>query len=94
MLDGYYSQQRFLRNLDVKVNPATAVPPSVMDEVYKEFIMQLASWDTRRDFWSQTDYYKQRMVGNSRADAAQLDDLVNDIQFIPGDMLKERQRQR
>jgi lipopolysaccharide biosynthesis protein WzzE len=31
-----------------------------MDEAYKEFVMQLASWDTRRDFWSQTDYYKQR----------------------------------
>lgn len=88
MLDGYYSQQQFLRNLDVKVNPTTATPPSVMDEVYNEFVMQLASWDTRRDFWLQTDYYKQRMVGNSRADAAQLDDLINDIQFIPGDVQK------
>jgi len=39
----------------------------VMDEAYKEFIMQLASWDTRREFWQQTDYYKQRMVGNSKA---------------------------
>ena len=28
------------------------------------------------------------MVGNSRADAAQLDDLINDIQFIPGDAQK------
>ena len=48
-----------------------------MDESYKEFIMQLASWDTRRDFWSQTDYYKQRMVGNSKADAALLDDMID-----------------
>ena len=59
-----------------------------MDEAYKEFIMQQASWDTRRDFWLQTDYYKQRQSGNSRADAAMLDDLINDIQFIPGDPLK------
>ena len=88
MLGGYYSQQQFLRNLDVKVNPTTTTPPSVMDEVYKEFVMQLASWDTRRDFWSQTDYYKQRMVGNSRADAALLDELINDIQYIPGDAQK------
>ena len=88
MLGCYYSQQQFLRNLDVKVNPTTATPPSVMDEVYKEFVMQLASWDTRRDFWLQTDYYKQRQSGNSRADAAMLDDLINDIQFIPGDPLK------
>lgn len=85
MLGGFYSQQQFLRNLDVKANLAPVDQPSVMDESYKEFIMQLASWDTRREFWSQTDYYKQRMVGNSKADAALLDDLINDIQFMPGD---------
>ncbi|KNC10864.1 lipopolysaccharide biosynthesis protein WzzE [Klebsiella sp. RIT-PI-d] len=88
MLGGYYSQQQFLRNLDARANQAPVEQPSVMDDAYKEFIMQLASWDTRRDFWSQTDYYKQRMVGNSRADAALLDDLINDIQFMPGDSLK------
>ena len=85
MLGGFYSQQQFLRNLDVKANLAPVDQPSVMDESYKEFIMQLASWDTRREFWSQTDYYKQRMVGNSKADAALLDELINNIQFMPGD---------
>lgn len=88
MLSGYYSQQQFLRNLDIKANLAPVDQPSVMDEAYKEFIMQLASWDTRRDFWLQTDYYKQRMAGNSRADAALLDELINSIKFIPGDPLK------
>jgi lipopolysaccharide biosynthesis protein WzzE len=88
MLGGYYSQQQFLRNLDVKADMASADQPSVMDDAYKEFIMQLASWDTRREFWYQTDYYKQRMVGNSRADAALLDDLIDDIQFMPGDALR------
>ena len=88
MLGGFYSQQQFLRNLDVKANLASVDQPSVMDESYKEFIMQLASWDTRRDFWNQTDYYKQRMVGNSKADAALLDELINNIQFMPGDALR------
>jgi lipopolysaccharide biosynthesis protein WzzE len=88
MLGSFYSQQQFLRNLDVKVNPASSDQPSVMDESYKEFIMQLASWDTRRDFWLQTDYYKQRKSGNARADAALLDDQINDIQFTPGEPLK------
>jgi lipopolysaccharide biosynthesis protein WzzE len=83
MLGGFYSQQQFLRNLDVKANLAPVDQPSVMDESYKEFVMQLASWDTRRDFWSQTDYYKQRMVGNSKADAALLDEMINNIQFSP-----------
>ena len=50
MLGGYYSQQQFLRNLDIKANPASIDQASVMDEAYKEFIMQVASWDTRRDF--------------------------------------------
>jgi lipopolysaccharide biosynthesis protein WzzE len=88
MLGGYYSQQQFLRNLDDKANQTPTDQVSVMDEAYKEFIMQLASWDTRRDFWSQTDYYKQRLVGNSKADAAMLDDLINNIQYTPGDVVR------
>ena len=88
MLGGFYSQQQFLRNLDIKANLATPDQASVMDEAYKEFVMQLASWDTRRDFWSQTDYYKQRRVDNTKADAALLDDLINNIQFMPGDVLR------
>lgn len=88
MLGGYYSQQQFLRNLDIKADLASVDQPSAMDEAYKEFIMQLASWDTRRDFWLQTDYYKQRQSGNARADAAMLDDLINNIQFMPGDVAK------
>ncbi|MRS17378.1 ECA polysaccharide chain length modulation protein [Enterobacteriaceae bacterium RIT691] len=88
MLGGYYSQQQFLHNLDLKANPGSTDQSSVMDESYKEFIMQLASWDTRREFWLQTDYFKQRKSGNSRADAALLDDQINDIQFTPGDVLK------
>lgn len=67
---------------------ASVDQPSVMDEAYKEFVMQLASWDTRRDFWLQTDYYKQRMVGNSKADAALLDEMINNIVFIPGDFTR------
>ncbi|MGP3593505.1 ECA polysaccharide chain length modulation protein [Vagococcus sp. WN89Y] len=88
MLGGYYSQQQFLRNLDVKASLAPVDQPSVMDEAYKEFIMQLASWDTRRDFWLQTDYYKQRQVGNSKADAAMLDELINNIQYSPADITR------
>lgn len=88
MLGGYYSQQQFLRNPDIKTDPASSDKPSVMDEAYKKFIMQLASRDTRRDFWLQTDYYKQRMVGNSKADAAMLDELINNIQFTPGDFTR------
>lgn len=88
MLGGFYSQQQFLRNLDVKASLAPVDQLSVMDEAYKEFVMQLSSWDTRRDFWSQTDYFKQRKVGNSKADAAMLDELINNIQYTAGDVAR------
>ncbi|AFJ48835.1 ECA polysaccharide chain length modulation protein [Shimwellia blattae] len=85
MLGGFYSQEQFLRSLDSRLNPTTTEPPSVMEDAYKEFVMQLASWDTRRDFWQQTDYYKQRQSGNSKADAALLDELINNIQVTFAD---------
>ncbi|BDH44090.1 ECA polysaccharide chain length modulation protein [Salmonella enterica subsp. enterica serovar Choleraesuis] len=85
MLGGYYSQQQFLRNLDSRTDQGSPDQTSVMDDVYREFSMQLASWDTRRDFWLQTDYYKQRRVDNSKADAAMLDELINNIVYTPRD---------
>lgn len=85
-LGGYYSQQQFLRNLDVRTLPAvSAEQPGIADEAYNEFIMQLAAYDTRRDFWLQSDYYKQRQEGDARADAALLDELINNVQFTPRD---------
>lgn len=87
MLGNYYAQQELLNNLDVRAHAVnlTVPSPTMMDEVYQEFTMQLASWDTRREFWLQTDYYKSRKSGNARNDAAVLDDLVNNILFTPAD---------
>ena len=90
MIGSYYSQQQFLRNLDVRSSgTALSAPlPSVMDDTYQEFIMQLSSWDTRREFWLQTDYYQHRKSDNVRKDAALLDELVSNIQFTPADSAK------
>ncbi|MDO6409122.1 ECA polysaccharide chain length modulation protein [Pantoea phytobeneficialis] len=87
MLGDYFVQQQLLKNLDVRNNTLnlSSPGPTVMDDVYQEFIMQLASWDTRRDFWLQTDYYKSRKSGNAHKDAALLDDQINNIQFTPAD---------
>lgn len=87
MLSGYYSQQQFLNNLDIRTNQ-TVVTPSVMDEAYQEFVMQLSAWDTRREFWQQTDYFKQRQTGSAHEDAALLDELIGNIQFQPADAAK------
>ena len=50
--------------------------------------MQLASYDARREFWLQSDYYKQRQHGSARDDAALLDELIANIQYLPGDAAK------
>lgn len=86
MLGGYYSQQQFLRGLAHNINNSMqTVETSIPEEVYSEFIMQLSAYDSRRDFWLQSDYYKQRKEGDPRADAVLLDELINNITFIPRD---------
>ncbi|WP_413739796.1 ECA polysaccharide chain length modulation protein [Sodalis sp. RH14] len=90
MLGSYFSQQQFLRNLDVK---NTALPtsdmPGIGDEAYQEFIRQLSSYDTRRDFWLAADYYSSRKQGDAHADAVLLDEMIGNIQFSPRDDAKK-----
>lgn len=88
MLSSYYSQQQFLNNLDLRASQSADTPPSVMAEAYQEFVMQLSAYDTRREFWLQTDYYKQRQHGNNRDDAVLLDELIANIQYQPADAAK------
>lgn len=87
-LSGFYSQQQFLNNLDTPATNLNAAPPTVIDEAYQEFAMQLFAWDTRHDFWLQSSYYKKRLSGNVRQDAALLDELIADIQLQPADSAK------
>lgn len=88
-LSSYFSQAQFLRNLDMRNAQAPLDDrPSISEEAYTEFVMQLAAYDTRRDFWLHSPYYQQRKEGDARANAALLDDMVNDIQFTARDALK------
>lgn len=88
-LASYFSQAQFLRNLDTRNAVAPlGVQPTISDDAYSEFVMQLASYDTRRDFWLHSPYYQQRKEGDARADAALLDDMISDIQFTARDALK------
>ncbi|WP_034918600.1 ECA polysaccharide chain length modulation protein [Erwinia sp. 9145] len=90
LLGGYYSQQQFLNNLDSRASTLTVTPPSIMDEAYQEFVMQLSAYDTRREFWLKSDYYKQRQRGNASEDAVLLDKLTSDIQFQPAEPAKNQ----
>ncbi|HGJ5875932.1 MAG TPA: ECA polysaccharide chain length modulation protein [Arsenophonus sp.] len=85
-LGAYYSQQQFLRNVDSHINETQDNQLStIANEVYQEFTVQVGSYDTRREFWLNSDYYKTHMEGNSKADAELLDELINNIQFTPKD---------
>ncbi|CDH25261.1 modulator of enterobacterial common antigen (ECA) polysaccharide chain length [Xenorhabdus bovienii str. kraussei Becker Underwood] len=85
-LGSYYSQQQFLRNLDTHINASPEVQlPTISDGAYKEFITQVVAYDTRREFWLQSDYYKQYREGNEKADAVLLEELINTIQVLRRD---------
>lgn len=85
-LASYFSQEQFLRNLDAK-NTFTPAgdQASISHDAYNEFVMQLAAYDTRRDFWLDNPYYAQRKTGDSGANAVLLDKLISAIQFTPRD---------
>ncbi|GBU11620.1 enterobacterial common antigen polysaccharide chain length modulation protein [Enterobacterales bacterium] len=88
-LASYFSQAQFLRNLDVRNTQAPlGDQPSISEDAYNEFIMQLGAYDTRRDFWLNSPYYQQRKEGDARSDAVLLDDLINNIQLTARDGLK------
>ncbi|WP_049854269.1 ECA polysaccharide chain length modulation protein [Dickeya fangzhongdai] len=88
MLSTFFDQQQWLRSLDA---PATTVPDgnAIMADAYGEFTMQAAAYDTRREFWLQSPYYRERQKGDEKADAVLLDALINDIQFMPRDDAKK-----
>ncbi|MGL5757479.1 Wzz/FepE/Etk N-terminal domain-containing protein [Plesiomonas sp.] len=83
-LGNYFSLQQYLRGLDIQDTASVTLPP-VQDEAYDELRMQLGSYDTRRDFWLQTDYYRSRLEGNANADGQLLNDLIDDITFTAKD---------
>lgn len=88
MLGNFYSQQQFLNTLDSRAEPSTVTPPAIVDEAYQAFVMQLAAYDTRREFWLQSDYYKQRQNGGGHDDTVLLDEMIANIQFQPADAAK------
>ncbi len=83
-------QQQFLRNLDIKTDPALLISPSVMDEAGKEFIMQLASRILRVAIsWLQTDYYSSEWSGIAKPMRRCLrTDRYQHVQFTPGDFTR------
>lgn len=89
-LGSYYSQQQFLRNLERYLSSKDdSVEPSIVDQAYHEFVMQLSSYDTRRDFWLQSQYFQTQKANQPHADAELLDKLIDNIQFTAADDSKK-----
>ncbi|MGV3345764.1 ECA polysaccharide chain length modulation protein [Enterobacteriaceae bacterium LUAb1] len=85
----YYSQRQFLRSIgQTNDTVSPTLQSSITDEVWQEFVMQLSSWDTRRAFWLQTDYFKARKSGHAKKDAIRLNEMINNIQYTPADSTK------
>ncbi|WP_033569475.1 ECA polysaccharide chain length modulation protein [Dickeya undicola] len=86
LLSTFFDQQQWLRSLDA---PAVVDGNAIVADAYAEFTMQAAAYDTRREFWLQSPYYRERQKGDDKADAVLLDTLINDIQFMPRDDAKK-----
>ena len=83
-LAAYYDQRQLLKQLEGDTSPALNAS-AVCDEVYQEFLLQLSSWDSRRDFWRNSEYFKNKVKAHPQRQAIILDRLVSDIRFQPAD---------
>ncbi len=76
----YYTQRQLLATLeDSNAPPAAAA--TVTDEAYQEFLLQLSSWDSRRDFWLQSAYFQRQLKGHDTQRAVILNKLIGSIRF-------------
>ncbi|PIJ50767.1 polysaccharide chain length modulation protein [Erwinia sp. OLTSP20] len=90
-LGNYFARQQFINDLSPGGNADHHLPAQdIADEVYSEFIAQLASWDTRRDFWLQSAYYQRLKTNKAADDARMLDRLISNIQYQPADPAKNQ----
>lgn len=83
-LAAYYDQRQLLTLLEGD-SSSVLNASAVCDEVYQEFLLQLSSWDSRRDFWRGSDYFRDNVKVDPNHQAMILDRLINDIRFQPAD---------
>lgn len=81
----YYQQQQLLNNTGSNTYDTKIDTSALADNVYQEFKLQVASIDSRRDFWKQTQYFQRLINQRPTEQAKALEKLVTSISFIPGD---------
>lgn len=80
----YYDQRQLLTLLEGN-NSSALNASAICDEVYQEFLLQLSSWDSRRDFWRRSDYFRDNVKAHPDRQARILNRLISDIRFQPAD---------
>lgn len=76
----YYTQRQLLATLEDSNAPPPAAS-AVTDEAYQEFLLQISSWDSRRDFWLQSQYFRRQLNGHDAQRAVILNKLIGNIRF-------------
>lgn len=61
----------------------------IIEGAYQEMKRQLTSYDTRRQFWLNTDYYKQQLTDDSKKDTDLLETLIVNTRFAEGNQAKK-----
>lgn len=75
-LGNYYSLFSMYQLVNGEVNSLN----TASDIVYKELKHQLSSYDTKKVFWEQSEYYKQKITGDTKEDLILLDKLIHSIE--------------
>ncbi|ARU95595.1 Wzz/FepE/Etk N-terminal domain-containing protein [Tatumella citrea] len=83
----YYTQRQLLATLEDSHTPAAAAA-TITDEAYQEFLLQLASWDSRRDFWLQSEYFHRQLNQHEGQRAVILNKLIGNIRFQAAEPLR------
>ncbi|MGV6988954.1 Wzz/FepE/Etk N-terminal domain-containing protein [Testudinibacter sp. P80/BLE/0925] len=90
-LGNYYALYNMYQLVDAKggVGNAgetvqSAVENSLTQGIYQQFKQQVKAYDVLKNFWLNSDYYKQMMNGDRAHDEALLESLIAGIHFTEG----------
>lgn len=71
---GLFSMYALMKGDNLEENAAVR-------SAYQGFTAQLSAYDNLKDFWSNSEYYKQNITGDNHEDNALLNKLINNVHF-------------
>lgn len=89
-LGNYYALYNMYQLIDAKggmsseIEAQSTVENSLTQGIYQQFKQQLKAYDVLKNFWQNSDYYKQMMNGDRSHDEALLESLIASIRLTEG----------